>query len=184
LKSAFSVITLVGKQCVSVCIFYEYHGIVSTEEVIVMVNLALWREQKEFDRFRNEMDRLFDQFFDLRQFRRPFLGGEWMPSVDITETEKEVVFNAELPGLSAEDMEISLHGRVLTIKGEKRHRQEEKTETYHLVERRYGTFTRSFELPLDVQGDKVKSRYEDGVLNLRFPKSGKRPVTKIEIKAS
>jgi len=87
--------------------------------------------------------------------------------------------------MNAKDIDISLNGRVITIKGERKQEQEEKEKNYHRIERRYGSFSRSFELPSDdVDADKVKANYKDGVLELKLPKTKEQFVKKIEVKKS
>jgi HSP20 family protein len=130
------------------------------------------------------MDGLFDRFFDWRPFDPSIRKSEWMPAIDVSETPKQIVVKAEIPGMEAKDMDISLNGRVLTLKGEKKSEQEEKEENYHRVERRYGAFSRSFELPTDVDANKVKASYKDGVLKLSLPKTKEQSVKKIEIKTT
>lgn len=149
-----------------------------------MLGLTPWRERRELDHFRNEIDSLFDRFFDLAPFARLRGAGEWMPAVDITETEKEVFVQAELPGMDAKDIDIALNGRVLTIKGEKKQVKEEKEKNYHRTERRFGSFSRSFELQADVDVNKVEAKYKDGVLKLSLTKSKEQSVKKIEVKTS
>lgn len=149
-----------------------------------MAGLIPWRERREIDRLRGEIDRLFRDFFDMGPFGLPFQGGELVPAVDLSETDKEIVVNAEIPGMNANDIDISLNGRVLTIKGEKRQDQEEKEKDFHRLERRYGSFSRSFELPVDVDVEEVKASYKNGVLNLTLPKAKEQEVKKIEIKTA
>jgi HSP20 family protein len=111
---------------------------------------------KDFERMRRDMDRLWDSFFE-RGVRRVDAEGEWLPSLDVAETKNEIVVKAELPGLDPKDINISLTDGLLTIKGEKKHEREEKEENYHLVERSYGTFSRSIRLPKEVKSDKIKA---------------------------
>ena len=91
---------------------------------------------------------------------------------------------AELPGMEARDIDISLNGRILSIRGERKQESEEKGENFHRVERSYGAFSRSLELPTDVDPDKVKASYKRGVLKLNIPKTRKASVKKIEVKAA
>ncbi|MGD9034796.1 MAG: Hsp20/alpha crystallin family protein [Desulfobacteraceae bacterium] len=149
-----------------------------------MLDLIPSRERRQLDRFRSEMDRMFDRVFDWRPFDLHVREGEWMPAIDVSETGKEIVVKAEIPGMEAKDIDISLNGRVLTLKGEKKSEQEEKEENYHRVERRYGSFSRSFELPSEVDSAKVKATYKDGVLKLNLPKTKEQSVKKIEIKSA
>ncbi len=104
--------------------------------------------------------------------------------MDVSETGKKIVVNAEIPGMDPKDIDISLNGRVLTIKGERKQEQEEKEKRYHHIERRYGFFSRSFELPADVNANKVTANYKDGVLKLNLPKTKGPSVKKIEVKTS
>ena len=93
------------------------------------------------------------------------------PSADAANAENAYEINIELPGVSADNIDVSLHDHVLTIKGEKKHSHEEKTKTYYFSERSYGTFQRSFRLPGDVQADKIAADFTDGVLTLTLPKT-------------
>jgi HSP20 family protein len=148
-----------------------------------MKGLIPWRERGEVDRFRGEIDKLFNDFFNRRPFRS-FEKGDWMPLVDVSENEKEVVVHADMPGIDAEDIDISINGRILTIKGERHQEQEDKDKNYHQFERRYGSFQRSFELPADVDSDKVKAISKNGILTIHFHKAKEQSVKKIEVKSS
>jgi HSP20 family protein len=149
-----------------------------------MAGLIPWRGRNEVDRFRGEIDRLFDDFFTRSPFGRSFEKGDWMPAVDIAENEKEIEVHAEVPGMDAKDIDISLNGRLLTIKSERKQEEEEKDKNFYRVERRYGSFSRSFELPADVDASQVKAEYRDGLLKLNLPKTKQQPVRKIEVKTS
>ena len=148
-----------------------------------MTGLLHWRGRNEVERFRREIDRLFDDFFTGSPFRY-FERGDWIPAVDMSENENEIVVHAEIPGMNAKEIDIFLNGRVLTMKGDRKQEQEEKEKKYHRIERRYGSFSRSFELPADVDGNKVKAAYKDGVLTLNLPKTKEQSVKRIEIKTS
>ncbi|MEJ2071800.1 MAG: Hsp20/alpha crystallin family protein [Syntrophobacterales bacterium] len=91
---------------------------------------------------------------------------EFAPAVDIKETDTEIVVKAEVPGIDAKEINISVTGEVLTIKGEKKSEKEEKEENYHLVERSYGSFSRSLVLPAAVDLDKIEAKYDKGVLTV------------------
>jgi len=144
--------------------------------------LTPWRPF-EFDRVRREMDRLWDSFLEGRPMRRAEEGGEWLPSLDVSETKNDLVIKAELPGMDAKDIDISLNNGFLTIKGEKKHEKEEKDENYHLNERSYGSFTRSVRLPREVQSDKITASFKNGVLRVTLPKSEESKKREIKIKA-
>lgn len=144
-----------------------------------------------FMSFRKEVDRLFDDFFNgfgghaFPAVRTGGLNGG-MPSLDVTDSDKELVVSAELPGLNEKDFEVSLVGDVLTIKGEKKHEHEEKENERHYVERHYGSFSRSVRLPFDASEQDVNANYEKGVLTIRIPKPAEiqSKVKQIEVKAA
>ncbi|HHS12998.1 MAG TPA: Hsp20/alpha crystallin family protein [bacterium] len=97
----------------------------------------------------------------------------WMPIVDVAETEDAYEIKAEIPGLKKEDIKISLEEGMLTLQGEKKEEKEKEKRNYHRIERVYGAFHRSFRLPREVEADKIKARYEDGILSVVIPKSEK-----------
>jgi HSP20 family protein len=148
-----------------------------------MRELVPWTRRGDVARLRNEMDNLFDRFIDWRPFGGVAEGGMWNPALDVSETPKQVVVKAELPGMDPKDIDISLHDNVLTLKGERKQEKEEKEENYHRVERSYGSFMRSFRLPAEVAADKVNATYKDGVLTVKLNKTAKSAAKKIEIKA-
>jgi HSP20 family protein len=106
----------------------------------------------------------------------------WSPSVDISETKDDFVVKAELPGLEAKDVNVSISGDVLTIKGEKKSEEEEKDEHYHRVERYSGSFQRVFQLPSGVKADKVEANFDKGVLKVILPKVEEAKKKQIEVK--
>jgi len=132
-------------------------------------------------RYADPFDRLVDSFFGGG---RPANGGSLMraPETDVVETEREIRVVTEMPGLKRDDIEIDLENNVLTVRGEKR---EERTEgeggKYHLAERRWGTFTRSFVLPRDVDSENISADFADGVLTVTIPKSEKARRRRIEL---
>ena len=142
--------------------------------------------------FRGEMDRLFDRF-GFPTFRRmldvePFgetSFGIAVPAVDVTEDEKAYKITAELPGMAEKDVDVSLSGDLLVIKGEKHREREQKEKNRYLSERSYGAFQRSFTIPDGVDRDKVEAEFAKGVLTLTLPKSAEaqKQQKKIEIKA-
>lgn len=146
-----------------------------------MSELIPWRG--EMERLKNEMDRLYERFFDWRPLRHFGEAGEWMPSVDVSETEKEIIVKAEVPGMEGKDIHVSIDGKVLTLRGERKHEKEEKGENFHRVERSYGRFSRQIRLPADVAEEKVKASYKRGILKITMPKTQKESVKKIQIKS-
>jgi HSP20 family protein len=161
-------------------------------------SLVPWRNNKSqvpatredffdpFVTFRREMDRMFDDFFGSGAMRPAAAGWQPItPAVDIDETDKEMVVTAELPGVSDKDVEVSLAGDILTIKGEKKAEHEEKNGDATYMERRFGSFSRSLRLPFEVKDEKVDAKFKDGVLTIRLPKPAElqRSVRRIEVKA-
>jgi len=143
--------------------------------------LSKRREGSELERVRREMDRLFDR---LSEWRPPFFRGEegkWMPTVDVSETTKEIIVKAELPGIDPNDIDVSVTGNTLRIQGERKQETEEEGESFHKVERSYGAFLRSIQLPAEIDPDKVKATYDKGVLTLKMPKTEAETAKKIQI---
>jgi HSP20 family protein len=136
----------------------------------------------EFDSLRREMDRLWDSFFEGRPGWRTREEREWFPSLDVTETNTDLLVKAELPGMDPKDINISLNEGALTIRGEKKQEREEKEEGYHLIERSYGSFVRSVRLPKDVQSDKISASFKNGVLKVVLPKTEEAKKKEIKIK--
>jgi len=135
----------------------------------------------EFERVRRQMDRFWDSFLQGGLTRRGE-EEEWLPSLDVAETKNELVVKAEVPGMDAKDIDISLSNGMLTIKGEKKQEREEKEADYHLVERSYGSFTRFVQLPAEVQSDKISASYKNGILKITLPKSEEAKKKEIKIK--
>ena len=157
------------------------------EGCIMARELQVWKPFREltpfreFERVRRQMDRLWDSFLGGGLARRGE-EGEWLPSLDVAETKNELVVKAEVPGMDAKDIDISLSDGMLTIKGEKKQEKEEKEADYHLVERSYGAFTRSIQLPSEVQSDKISASYKNGILKITLPKSEEAKKKEIKIK--
>jgi HSP20 family protein len=135
-------------------------------------------------RLRREMDRLFERFFEGWPFMASGGEGEWVPSVDVSEKAKEVIVRAEIPGIDPKDIDLSIQGNVLTIRGERKKEETEKGEDFHRVERSYGAFSRSIRLPAEVEVAKVKADYKEGVLRINLPKTKESEVKKIQVKAA
>jgi HSP20 family protein len=130
-----------------------------------------WRPFRDVVSIQDEMNRLFDDFFGRPVARTDWTEGMWNPSVDVSEDKDNVILRAEMPGMTKEDVKISIQDGVLTLKGEKKQEKVEKDKNYHRIERSYGSFCRSFQLPTSVKSDKVKATYKDGVLSITLPKS-------------
>jgi len=133
--------------------------------------ITRWRPFRDVVSVQDEMSRLFDDIFGQRPARVQWTDGVWNPSVDVTEDQDSVVVKAEMPGLNKDDVKISVQDNVLTLKGEKKQEKEEKDKDYHRIERSYGSFCRSFQLPTTVRADEIKANYKDGVLSIILPKT-------------
>lgn len=143
------------------------------------------REYTPFLSLQREIERLFDDF--TRGFPSVVSSGgrqELMPAMDVTETDTDIELTAELPGLEEKDVQINLADNVLTIRGEKKSERDEKTKDHHLVERSYGSFYRSLELPAGVDPDKIQASIAKGVLKVVVPKPAPAQVKKIEVKTA
>jgi HSP20 family protein len=159
-----------------------------------MANLIPWkRKQTNLEEtegipltaFRREMDRLFDTFF-----REPFgamewpwagRGGEFLPAVDVVEEDDGVTVRAELPGIDPKDLDISITGNELTLKGEKRESAEKKGKGYSRSETRFGSFHRTVQLPEGVDTQQVDAQYANGVVTLKLKKDPAFATKKIQV---
>jgi HSP20 family protein len=152
-----------------------------------------------FGSLRREIDRLFDEFddglwrspfrgslFDVTPFRRASADLTALPAVDVSETDKAYEITAELPGMDEKNVEVKVANGILTIKGEKQDEKEEKQKDYYRRERSFGSFERSFQVPDDVDGDKIEASFKKGVLSVTLPKSAEaeKAAKKIAIKAA
>jgi HSP20 family protein len=107
---------------------------------------------------------------------------QWMPAVDILEDDKEYLIKAELPDVRKEDVHVKVLDGILSLAGERKFEKEEKGKKYHRVERAYGTFTRTFELPTDANATKIAAEFKDGVLKVHLPKSEEAKPRSVEVK--
>jgi HSP20 family protein len=150
--------------------------------------LTASRPVSEIARMEREMERIFEDFFSPRwsPFRRSFwpMRKQAFPSVDIDvyEEKDEIVAKAELPGMSKDDINVNVSDHILTIKGEKKKEEETKDEDYFFSERSYGAFVRSIELPADVQTEKAKANFKNGILEIRLPKTEEAKKKEIPVK--
>ncbi|MCH7579590.1 MAG: Hsp20/alpha crystallin family protein [Chloroflexi bacterium] len=148
-----------------------------------MGNLVRWEPFRDLTDVRFAMDRMFD-----RSFARPWPMLRWEPAlaqvaIDLYETADVVGVTASLPGVKAEDVQVSVTGKTLTIRGETKASTEENEGNYYRQERRSGAFQRVITLPVRVEADKAEATFEDGVLKLELPKVAEVKATTIEVKA-
>jgi HSP20 family protein len=144
-----------------------------------MSNLIHWEPEREMMTLREAMNHLFDEAFTPMNMMR----GVGVPSVDLYQTDDDIVVRASLPGMKADDVQISITGDLLTIKGEFKEKQDKKEKSYHLREHRYGLFERTLSLPSLVESDKARADFEDGILTITLPKSEATKPKTISVKA-
>jgi HSP20 family protein len=129
--------------------------------------LGRWSPVRDALRLSEEMNRLFDPRYAAEGEN---LANTWVPPVDIYEDAEGVTVRAELPGMSAADIDVRIEDQTLTLKGERRLKDEDKRDQYRRIERWYGAFSRSFTLPTSVDTDRVKAESKDGVLTVFLPR--------------
>ena len=128
-----------------------------------------WEPFRDLNDIQGEVNRLLDSFFG-RPASVTASERMWAPLTDMYETKDDLIVTFELPGVSEKDVNVSITGDMLTVKGERRFERDDKDGGFHRLERVYGKFERSMALPVAVQSDKVKATYRDGVLEIRLPK--------------
>jgi len=147
--------------------------------------IDLWsRGRSIFDEIQDEINRVFDSFWSRTPALREdwdFPERAWSPNVDIEETDKEIIVTAELPGMSKEGIKVDIQDNTLTISGEKKQEKEAKERNYYRLERRYGSFQRSFMIPAEIDRDKVKASYRNGVLKVVLPKTEESQTRRIAV---
>jgi HSP20 family protein len=145
------------------------------------MTLVRWEPARRLETFQSDIDRVFDAFFGAR----PANGaGQWVPAMDLAETDDHLVLKADLPGLDKDDVEIEVSDGVLTISGERKTEHTEREDGYHRVERAYGSFSRSLSLPDGIDAEQVKADFDKGVLEVRIPKPAERRPHRVQIGAT
>jgi len=151
-----------------------------------MFDMMPWKKRspKQLTRLRDEpgdLSRFFETDFPLaREF---FRDTGWHPLVDVSESGQDITVKAEIPGVDSKEIEVTLEGRMLSIKGEKKQETEEKEENVYRIERSYGYFNRRLELPAEVDPERVEAAYKKGVLTIKLKKTQVSDTKKIEIKS-
>ncbi len=144
-----------------------------------MALLTTRRAGNDLARLHRDMDDLFGTFFN---WPGAALEKTVWPAIDVADDENQITVKAEIPGCNAEDIDISVHGNVLTISGEKKHEEEKKEKGYYHIERSYGSFSRQINLPTDVEPNKIDAACKNGVLTITLPKAEKAKAVKIKVK--
>jgi HSP20 family protein len=148
--------------------------------------ITRWNPFRELEELNDRLNRAFGRSALARDAELPgkaeLVAFDWAPSVDITENTEEFQIKAELPEVKKEDVKVQVEDGVLTISGERKQEKEEKDKKWHRVERSYGSFMRTFNLPDNVDDAKIRADYKDGVLTLRLPKSATAKPKAVEVK--
>ena len=138
------------------------------------MNLVKWDPFVELEDISKYLNRIFGRTPARAEPSSELLTmADWMPSVDITETDTAYLINGEIPGVSKEDVKVTIEDGMITMRGERKQEKEEKDKKFHRIERSYGSFLRSFRMPDDVDESAVKAEFKDGMINVTLPKSGK-----------
>jgi len=133
---------------------------------------------------RKEMDQVFGEFFGRTPFTMAATEAMWSPLVDVHETKDSFLLMAELPGVKQDDIQVSVEGDTLTLKGERKRETEVKEDQYHRIERSYGRFERSILLPSVVDASRVKATYREGVLEIQLPKKEEAKPKEIKVEVA
>jgi HSP20 family protein len=144
-----------------------------------MTLLTRWDPLREFSVLQDRMNRLFQEYTPSGE--EQLSTTNFVPPVDVYEDEHHVTLKAELPGVDPKNVDIRIENNVLTVRGERKFEKEEKEENFHRIERRYGSFMRSFTLPNTVNPDSVKADYENGLLKIQFEKRAEAKPKQIQV---
>lgn len=146
------------------------------------MNLIKWDPFGELEEVSNRLNRIFGRSaVPAAAGNEMMTVADWAPSVDISETDKEYLIKADIPGVKKEDVKVTIENGVLTVKGERKSEKDEKGKTFHRIERSYGSFVRSFSLPEGVDDAAAKAEFKDGMINITLPKSEKAKSKAVEI---
>lgn len=145
--------------------------------------IVRWDPFRDLVSIQDELNRLFGRTFTGVEPTRPTAAGAWMPSMDVFETEDTIVATVELPGIDPEDVEVAVEDQTLTISGSRAFSSEVEEESFHRIERRYGSFSRAITLPQTADTERVEASFDKGVLTVKVPKVEKAKPKKIQIKA-
>ncbi len=143
--------------------------------------IVRWDPFRDLSMLQDRMNRLFDDAGRPWRTDEPAATTSWSPSVDIFETEGEIVVKAELPGMDRKDIQLNLENNVLSLRGERKFQKETKDDNYHRIERSYGVFSRAFSIPATVDEERIRADYKDGVLKIVLPKKDQAKPKQIKI---
>ncbi len=149
------------------------------------MNLIKWDPFRELEEMSSRLNRIFGRPRGSAEADSEMMAvANWMPSVDISETDDAYLIKGEIPGVKKEDVKVTIQNGMLTIQGERKQEKEEKNKKFHRVECSYGSFARSFRVPDDADESAVKAEFKDGMLNVSLPKSAKAKPKSINVAVS
>lgn len=149
------------------------------------MNLIKWDPFRELEDVSARLNHIFGRIPARAEPENEMLAvADWMPSVDISETDTAYLIKAEIPGVKKEDVKVTIQDGMLTIQGERKQEKEEKSKKFHRIERSYGSFMRSFRVPDDADESAVKAEFKDGMLNVTLAKSEKSKNKAINVSVS
>ncbi len=146
------------------------------------MNLVKWNPFRELEDVSNRLNSLFGKLPARGESGADMLAvADWMPTVDISETDAGYLIKAEIPEVKKEDVKVNIQDGMLTISGERHQEKEEKSQKFHRIERAYGSFSRSFRMPDDADENTVNAEFKDGMLNVTLPKSKKAETKSVSV---
>lgn len=137
---------------------------------------------REMEEMTDRLGKFFGTWTRPYETKEPLTVADWSPAVDIQETEKEYLVKVELPEVKNEDVHVTFNEGVLTVTGERKLEKEEKGKKYHRIERSYGTFLRTFTVPIDAEETKISAEFKGGLLQIRIPKADRPRPKSVEVK--
>ncbi len=153
------------------------------------MSVMKWSPMKELEDMRRDMERLFEEFFEpvrrrRRWWGRALEGGMMVPNIELYDRKNELVLRAELPGVEKKDIDLTITENSLTLKGETRRKEEVKEEDFYASEISYGSFSRTIPLPVEVDSEKAKATFKDGVLEIVLPKKEEAKPKEIKVEVA
>ncbi len=145
------------------------------------MSIRRWDPFDELASLRESMERLFADFFTTRRPVRALAPSLWEPAIELFETENEVVFRAEMPGIDPKQVNVTVSEDTLNVKGEARTEQEQKGRSYYRRELRHGSFERTVGLPTPVEADQAKANFKNGILEVRMPKAARARAKSVQV---
>jgi HSP20 family protein len=146
-----------------------------------MTVITRWDPSREFSTLQDRLNRLFRESYGPEGREESLTTSTFAPPVDVYEDEHNVSLKIEVPGIDEKDIDVRIENNVLTVHGERKFEKEEKEENFRRVERRYGSFTRTFTLPSTVDAEKVSANYDKGILKIELPKKAEAKPKQIKV---